>query len=98
MTCEMIIATVTCVATVIGTVIAVLSYLKNKNEQKIKSRQCPRKLDGFISQRGDDQINSGLSSLFRLYHTHMMQSNSICMIYPANRANARFVGDEIGLK
>ncbi len=32
MTCEMIIAMVTCVATVIGTVIAVLSYLKNKDE------------------------------------------------------------------
>ncbi len=32
MTCELVIAVVTCVATVISTVIAVLSYLKNKNE------------------------------------------------------------------
>ena len=32
MTCELIIAMVTCVATVIGTVMAVLSYLNNKNE------------------------------------------------------------------
>lgn len=32
MTCEVIVATVTCVATVVSTVIAVLSYLKNKNE------------------------------------------------------------------
>lgn len=32
MTCEVIIALVTCVATVIGTVIAVLSYLKKKDE------------------------------------------------------------------
>ncbi len=32
MTCEIIIALVTCVATVIGTVIAVLSYLKKKDE------------------------------------------------------------------
>jgi hypothetical protein len=32
MTCELIIALVTCVATVIGTVIAVLSYFRNKNE------------------------------------------------------------------
>ena len=32
MTCELIVAVVTCVATVISTVIAVLSYLKNKDE------------------------------------------------------------------
>ena len=32
MTCELIIALVTCVATVIGIVIAVLSYFRNKNE------------------------------------------------------------------
>lgn len=32
MTCEIIIALVTCVATVIGTVITVLSYLKKKDE------------------------------------------------------------------
>jgi len=32
MTRELIIAAVTCVASVISTVIAVLSYLKNKNE------------------------------------------------------------------
>ena len=32
MTCELIITLVTCIATVIGTVIAVLSYLNNKNE------------------------------------------------------------------
>lgn len=32
MTRELIIAVVTCVATVISTVIAVLSYLNNKNE------------------------------------------------------------------
>ena len=32
MTCEIIIALVTCVATVIGTVVAVLSYLKKKDE------------------------------------------------------------------
>lgn len=32
MTCEIIIALVTCVATVIGTVIAVLSYLKKKDK------------------------------------------------------------------
>ncbi len=32
MTCELVIAVVTCVATVISTVMAVLSYLKNKNE------------------------------------------------------------------
>ena len=32
MTRDMIIAVVTCVATVISTVIAVLSYLKNKDE------------------------------------------------------------------
>ncbi len=30
MTCEILIAIVTCVATVISTVIALLSYLKNK--------------------------------------------------------------------
>lgn len=32
MTCEIIIALVTCIATVIGTVIAVLSYFRNKSE------------------------------------------------------------------
>lgn len=32
MTCESIIALVTCVATIITTVIAVLSYLKNNDE------------------------------------------------------------------
>ena len=33
MTCEEIITVVTCVATVISTVIAVLSYLKNKEKE-----------------------------------------------------------------
>ena len=33
MTCEEIITAVTCVATVISTVIAVLSYLKNKEKE-----------------------------------------------------------------
>lgn len=32
MTCELIIALVTCVATVIGTIFVVLSYLKDKKE------------------------------------------------------------------
>lgn len=32
MTCECVIAFVTCVATIITTVMAVLSYLKNKDE------------------------------------------------------------------
>jgi hypothetical protein len=32
MTCDFIITTVTCVATIICTVIAVLSYFRNKNE------------------------------------------------------------------
>ena len=32
MTCECIIALVTCVATIITTVVAALSYLKNKDE------------------------------------------------------------------
>lgn len=33
MTCEMIISLVTCVATVIGTVVALLSYLKKKDKE-----------------------------------------------------------------
>ena len=37
MTCECIIALVTCVATIITTVIAVLSYLKDKKELKSKA-------------------------------------------------------------
>lgn len=41
MTRELIIAVVTCVATVISTVIAVLSYLNNKNEQIIKAALSP---------------------------------------------------------
>ena len=36
MTCECIIALVTCVATIITTVIAVLSYLHDRKEQKVK--------------------------------------------------------------
>ena len=33
MTCEMIISLITCVATIIGTVIALLSYLKKKDKE-----------------------------------------------------------------
>lgn len=33
MTCELVIAVVTCIATVTGTVIALLSYLHNKDKE-----------------------------------------------------------------
>ena len=33
MTCEMIISLVTCVATIIGTVVALLSFLKEKDKE-----------------------------------------------------------------
>ena len=47
MTCECVIALVTCVATIITTVIAVLSYLHDRKEQKIKPPGVSKMLDGF---------------------------------------------------
>ena len=47
MTCECVIALVTCVATIITTVIAVLSYLKDKKEYNIKPPSVSKMLDGF---------------------------------------------------
>ena len=61
MTCELIVAMVTCVATVIGTVIAVLSFLKNKDEQKIKAALSLTTQAALNQICGDDQINFGLS-------------------------------------
>ena len=68
MTSGLIISLVTCVSTVIGTVIALLSYLKKKDKEYKKSRQKSwhHVFGSFVKTSGRWPNELGISFLFNI--------------------------------